>query len=236
MDDFFRFPHTPHLAWLGAGVPRDDKVLTECEAQEFLAHDLVLEEKVDGANLGISVDENLRIRVQNRGQYLAPPYEGQFGRLQEWLEFRADDLALALADGLILFGEWCAARHSLDYDALPDWLLVFDVYDRNMQTFWSVERRDELVRNLGLVSVPRIGSGRFTFEGLKNDVLSRPSMLRSGSMEGVVARIQDDGVTMARAKLVRPEFVQAIGIHWSRRRIEWNRCLMPGNRRDAFHA
>ncbi|MGV3590570.1 MAG: DNA ligase, partial [Gammaproteobacteria bacterium] len=27
MDEFFRFPHTPHIAWLGAGMPRDDKVL-----------------------------------------------------------------------------------------------------------------------------------------------------------------------------------------------------------------
>jgi hypothetical protein len=27
----------------------------------------------------------------------------------------------------------------------------------------------------------------------------------------------------ARAKLVQPAFTQAIGEHWSRRRIEWNR-------------
>ncbi|NLZ78249.1 MAG: DNA ligase, partial [Gammaproteobacteria bacterium] len=27
MSDFFRFPHTPHIDWLGEGMPRDDKVL-----------------------------------------------------------------------------------------------------------------------------------------------------------------------------------------------------------------
>ena len=36
---------------------------------EFLRYELVVEEKVDGANLGISFDENGTIRVQNRGEY-----------------------------------------------------------------------------------------------------------------------------------------------------------------------
>lgn len=150
MTDFFRFPHTPHLAWLGEGEPRDDKVMANAEASDFLAHEVVLEEKADGANLGFSVDGSLKILAQNRGQYLTEPYEGQFGRLREWLEPRADDLALALADSLILFGEWCAARHSLEYTALPDWFLAFDVFDRRAGQFWSTYRRDALVQSLGL--------------------------------------------------------------------------------------
>ena len=35
--DFFRFPHTPHLAWLGEGSPRDDKVLSPNEVTGLLA-------------------------------------------------------------------------------------------------------------------------------------------------------------------------------------------------------
>lgn len=52
MSEFFRFPHTPHLAWLGKGESRDDKVLSQAEAKAFLAGPVLLEEKVDGANLG----------------------------------------------------------------------------------------------------------------------------------------------------------------------------------------
>ena len=52
---FFRFPTTPHLAWLGGGAtPREDKVLTPTEAAELLAGEVVVEEKLDGANLGWS--------------------------------------------------------------------------------------------------------------------------------------------------------------------------------------
>ena len=70
MADFFRFPHTSHLVWLGEGETRDDKVLSPEEAREFLVSEVVLEEKVDGANIGFSTSEDGELRVQNRGSYL----------------------------------------------------------------------------------------------------------------------------------------------------------------------
>ena len=72
--DFFRFPHTPHLAWLGKGTPRDDKVLSPAEVDDFLKYPkVVIEEKLDGANMGISISSEGEVRVQNRGQYLTKP-------------------------------------------------------------------------------------------------------------------------------------------------------------------
>ena len=227
--DYFRFPHTPHLAWLGSGVPRDDKVLDGREVERFLERELVVEEKVDGANLGISVDDELRLRFQMRGQYLSEPYAGQFSRLTSWASPMKDELALALSEGLVLFGEWCAARHSLDYDALPDWFLVFDVYDRVAERFWSTSRRDRFAARVGLSTVPRIAEGVFRFDELKDDLLQRPSCLRNGVMEGIVLRREDDDWGIDRSKLVRPEFVQSIEAHWSSKGIEWNRlcCSCP---------
>ena len=80
MNDFFRFPHTPHLAWLGEGSPRDDKVLSPVEAAELLEAHVLVEEKLDGANLGFSIGPDGAVRAQNRGQYLIEPYGGQFAR------------------------------------------------------------------------------------------------------------------------------------------------------------
>ena len=54
--DFFKFPTTPHLTILGTGKVREDKVLTQLERDYFLEHKLTVEEKIDGANLGISFD------------------------------------------------------------------------------------------------------------------------------------------------------------------------------------
>ena len=93
MDTFHKFPHTPHLFWLGAGSPRDDKILTPGQAAEFLAGEVIIEEKVDGANLGFSLGPDGRVRAQSRGNYLAPGRShAQWNPLWPWLAERRDRL------------------------------------------------------------------------------------------------------------------------------------------------
>jgi hypothetical protein len=159
MSAFFRFPHTPHLARMGGGIPRDDKVLSAVEADALLAGPVVVEEKLDGANLGFSVSPDGVLRAQNRGHHLDAPHAGQFARLGQWLAPREEALFDALGEHLVAFGEWCAARHSLAYTALPDWWLLFDVYDVQAGRFWSTERRDRWAGSLGLCTVPSLLRG-----------------------------------------------------------------------------
>lgn len=224
--EFFRFPHTPHLAWLASGRPRDDKVLSPPEAANILAGHVVVEEKVDGANVGLSVGPDGEVRAQNRGTYLArESSHHQFKALFRWMNDRRDALADALFPDLILFGEWCWAVHSIRYTRLPDWLLAFDVYDRGEKRFWSATRRDELVRSLGVALVPRVAEGRFSVAELKS--MLGESRISDGPAEGLYLRRDEGDFLSARAKLVRPEFVQAIGDHWSRRSLEKNQ-LAPG--------
>lgn len=223
MTEFFRFPHTPHLAWLGEGSPRDDKVLSPNEVTALLAGDVVVEEKLDGANLGLSLAPDGSLRAQNRGQYLVEPHAGQFARLPAWLAQRDDALRSALAPNLILFGEWCAARHSLDYAKLPDWFLLFDVYDRAAGQFWSTPSRNALASSAGLVTVPQVLHGKTTVSKLKKLVADTASRFRAGALEGLVIRRESVDWCETRAKLVRPDFTQAIDTHWRKRALEWNR-------------
>ncbi|WP_093056596.1 RNA ligase family protein [Variovorax sp. YR634] len=220
--DFFRFPHTPHLAWLGKDAPRDDKVLSPIEIQELLAGVVVVEEKLDGANLGFSLDASGVLRAQNRGQYLAEPHAGQFARLPAWLLQHGEALHSVLKPDLILFGEWCAARHSLDYVALPDWFLLFDVYDRAAGNFWNTKRRNTLASIAGLVTVPQLVCDKTSVSELKQLVATATSRYRKGPLEGVVVRRESAQWCEARAKLVGKHFTQAIGTHWRKRAIEWN--------------
>ena len=221
MTDFFRFPHTPHLAWLAPGAPREDKVLAPDEVRSLLSGELIVEEKVDGANLGLSVAQDGALLGQNRGSYLdlSSP-AGQWKPLQRWLATRRPALTQALAPDLILFGEWCYAVHSVRYTRLPDWFLAFDVYDRAQGKFWSVERRNQLTRQLQIATAPELGRGRFTLSQLKS--LLGSSKLTDGPAEGLYVRREEDGHLLARAKIVRAEFVQQIHEHWSKRRLEVN--------------
>jgi ATP-dependent RNA circularization protein (DNA/RNA ligase family) len=225
MNTFFRFPHTPHLVWLGKEEPRDDKVLSTSEAKTLLAGEVVVEEKVDGANLGISLDENGQLQVQNRGQYLLQPFYGQFSRLNVWLGQHQQVLLEVLDNSIILFGEWCAARHSLDYDALPDWFLLFDVYDRQQDRFWSTTRRNTLASITGISVVSEVRRTHLDMASIRQLVMQAQSSYRQGQMEGVVIRRETTDWTEQRAKLVHPDFTQTIDEHWRSRTIKWNQCL-----------
>jgi ATP-dependent RNA circularization protein (DNA/RNA ligase family) len=223
MPDFFRFPHTPHLAWLSPGSPRDDKVLPADQVTKLLGEEVVVEEKLDGANLGFSLGVDGALRAQNRGQYLTEPHAGQFARLPMWLAQHGDALQAVLPPAHIFFGEWCAARHSLAYTALPDWFLLFDVYDCTVGRFWSTARRNVLAGQAGLKTVPQIFHGKTSLSHLEQCITTEHSHYSDGAMEGVIVRRESVAWCEARAKLVRPGFTQAIDTHWSKRAIAWNR-------------
>jgi ATP-dependent RNA circularization protein (DNA/RNA ligase family) len=224
---FYRFPHTPHLAWLPSGPVRDDKVFTPQEAKAFLSQPVAIEEKIDGANIGFSLSSEGNLRIQQRGDYLQAPYNGQFSGLKTWLALHGSDLEAFLEEpehrGLILFGEWCAARHSVSYSHLPDPFLLFDVADPEQQRFWSRNRRDAAANLLGLVTVPLLqDNSRHTVNGLRSEIDHFHSRFHPGPPEGVILRQDDPQWSKGRAKLVRTDFTQAIEEHWRSRPIEWN--------------
>jgi len=226
MSEFFKFPSTPHLVVLGERDVRFDKVMSRAEREEFLRHEVVVEEKLDGANLGLSFDTHGELRAQNRGSYMELPGTGQWRLLGAWLEPRLELLFEHLGDRYILFGEWCYAQHSVHYDLLPDWFLGFDVFDRHEQQFLSTERRDTLLEKLQVAKVPKIARGRFTLSELQC-MLGR-SHYGHEMAEGLYLRRDEGGWLSARAKLVRPEFIQAIEEHWTHSGIRPNR-LRAGN-------
>lgn len=223
-DDFFKYPTTPHLVTLAGVNIRGDKVLSESERDEFLQHDLVVEEKVDGANLGISFDSEGNIRAQNRGAYLHLPGSGQWKKLKEWLAPRTDILFENLTDRYILFGEWCYAQHSVFYDRLPDWFLGFDIYDKLSCHFLSSSRRDDLCKKMRIAQVPVIVCGRFIFPELVK--LLSQSKLTDQPAEGLYLRFDQGEWLAQRAKLVRPAFIQSVEQHWSRSAIKPNRLRL----------
>ena len=190
---------------------RSDKVLSEADSAAFLANELYLEEKMDGENLGISFD-GTSLLYQSRGGYVTLGGK-HFQGLESWARPRSQRLADVMGTDLVLFGEWCSTRHSVSYNALPDWFLLFDVFDRTDDQFWDVPLRDELADQLGVSVVPLIGVGSFSRQSLL-DLIGR-SRFGEERMEGLVARVRGSERSAPRAKVVRSDFVQGIGMHWS---------------------
>lgn len=209
-DDLLKFPRTAHIANLGAAT-RDDKVLGHGDLAALVGpqHHIIVEEKVDGANMGIFISkEENKIMVQNRSHFISSKYHPQFAPLDHWLAQHTGDLWTILTPGRhILYGEWLHATHSVKYTNLPGWFVAYDLYDRVTKKFAS---REVLAALLATTSIPHVP---LVFEGSVNNLEDLKSMVEGRSRyndarrEGVVVRICDGERLVSRAKLVRPDFI-----------------------------
>lgn len=223
MSEYFKFPSTKHILLPKAESMREDKVLSSEELFEMLSHEVIVEEKVDGANLGISFDHNGELHLQNRGNWILRPYVGQWKRLGEWLSKKQNLLFDFLLDQYILFGEWCYAVHSIYYDKLPDYFIGFDIYDQEHGAFLSVKRRNVLLESMEISVIHQLAEGRYHLEDLK--VFLGASYYGSHWREGIYLRWDENGWLKRRAKLVRYEFQQSIAEHWQKNGLKANRLL-----------
>lgn len=208
------FPRTPHVAWQADRPIRDDKLLSEAEVTRLLSGRVVVEEKIDGDNLSFAVVGD-HLDVQHRGTTVRLSEDRRFPFLSSWMERHQAALVRGLEDRRVLFGEWCAAEHSVHYKCLPDWFLAFDIFDIGAAAFWSADRRDAWCGDHGIAVAPRLAAGSFDL-GQLSGFLGQ-SLLGPGPGEGIIVRREIDGFLEARAKLVRRDHVQAGDEHWRRR-------------------
>src|SRR5689334_1995440 len=115
-----KYPRTPHLE--GSRSQPGDEGLEALPFALLRGRQLVVEEKLDGANAAISFDPRGQLLLQSRGHYLAGgPRERQFAPLKAWAAMLAPRLRPRLGDRFVLYGEWLYATHTVFYDALPHW-------------------------------------------------------------------------------------------------------------------
>ena len=170
-EDLFKFPRTRHLFDAGgSGVSRDDLLFDAGEEAVFYSQQprgkgkqgnqqqlVCLEEKVDGANLGISIGEDLQLRVQNRSHFVNSKTHRQFSSLDSWIEENSTALYDLLESGnLVLFGEWLYAKHSIHYTRLPGYFMAFDLYDKSVGKFFSWRERNKRLEDTGIPVVRQI--------------------------------------------------------------------------------
>jgi len=222
-----KFPSTSHLKNLGAAT-RDDKLCDPLRQRLFCggARTVHVEEKIDGANLGISLDSLSQWRMQARSKMVNWKTDNQFAGLEQWLNDHSSTLCEVLErNNDILFGEWCAARHTVKYTRLPGYFLAFDIYDRRQGRFLSRQSfHTRLQRATGpkIPAVPTVCPPR-TFNSIAEveALLNNQSSFADEFLEGVYLRVDEDGPAngaeesylVDRCKLVRSEFQQAIDDH-----------------------
>jgi len=197
-------------------------VLDAAEAAGFFdgATVVVAEEKVDGANLGLSLTRDYEVVAQNRSHWVNSETHAQFRPLGVWIDEHAWALCQLLApEEEVLFGEWCVARHSVHYTRLPGYFLAFDIYNKRTATFVSADERGRRMRGLPIPQVHRVAARAFGSKEELLALLETQSRYADRPLEGVYLRIDDEGAggtsNVRRAKLVRPDFIQSIDAFWT---------------------
>jgi len=232
-DDFTKYPRTPHL--FGSKGTDDDKHLGREDSEAFINDpSLIVEEKLDGTNVGIHFTESGRKVLQCRGHEITEGMHPQYDLFKQWSAVKRPVLEAMLGTRFILYGEWLYAKHSVHYRNLPHYFFEFDIFDKDAEQFLDLEARLQMLEGTGLRTVPVLHRGRVTADQLQS--LIGPSAFDSAFdnpitgkidnlMEGLYVRIEANGRVTGRAKLVRAEFVERVkqSEHWQHQKMVPNK-------------
>lgn len=233
--DLVKFPRTRHVE--GSRHQLDD-LHNDKPIAELIGKPLVVAEKLDGANCGLSFAADGSLLLQSRGQYLSGgPRERHFDLLKTWAYTHSDRLRAVLGSRYVLYGEWLYAKHTVFYDRLPHYFLEFDVLDRDVGRFLSSAARRRLLAGLPIVPAPEIHNGEIgSLTDLESLIGKSPfksstwwdslmeSAAQSGNrpdyvakqteksdlVEGLYLKLEEGDFVEDRFKFVRGDFLQAI--------------------------
>lgn len=220
------FPRTVHLPWR-ANATRDDLIASEEECRIiFESPNVQVTEKVDGANVGMALGPVIRNRnhVLRKGYNARTPAKMQFSSIWNW--YYEHEKCFEKLEGLIgrasVYGEWLYARHSVEYDKLPDFFLAFDVYSVEAKQFLDPAHAQALLIMSRFPVVPELYRGTVRDFSQLEKLAYAPSELSSKARrEGVYIKVGDGNFVTHRFKMVREGFIQ--GEHWNKRAVTKNR-------------
>jgi len=185
-----------HLPW-SPGLQNDDRLIESLDA--FEGEEVVVTEKMDGENTSMYRDY---IHCRSLSELAPHPSRSRIRQL-------FDVIKHDIPENYRLCGENCFAKHSIFYDNLPSYFLLFSIWEKDRCLSWSETK--EYAELLNLHTVPVLYEG--AFENVPFDSLYDPER----NMEGYVIRVSRSfyysEFQKVVAKYVRKNHVQT-SKHW----------------------
>ena len=143
-DTRVKYPRTMHLPW-SSSITFDDRVLSMKRVQQW-SGDVVITEKMDGENTTMYRDY-IHARSVDYSSHVS----------RNWVRNLHASIAHDIPDNYRICGENLWAKHSIFYDALPSYFLLFSVWVRTTCLSWK--ETVEWAQLLGLPTVPVLYHG-----------------------------------------------------------------------------
>jgi hypothetical protein len=197
--DKVKYPRTYHLPW-SPGVLKDDKVMTSLDG--FQGREVIVTVKMDGENTSIYPDY-----VHAR----SIDYSKHDSR--NLVKVLASKIGYEIPKGWRICGENVYAKHTIEYNNLEDYFLMFSIWNnQNMCLSWD-ETKD-YAELFGLKTVPELWRGIWDEEIVKH---LYQEMYNGDKCEGYVVRVVDGfhykDFRNVVGKYVRRNHVQTVH-HW----------------------
>lgn len=178
---------------------------------------MFIEEKVDGASVGLCIDEDGNPIIRNSDHILgkgyvkkSTPAKLQFRPIWNFFYDNKEKFQ-AVKDqvGGSIYAEWMWMQHGLEYDRLPNWLITYDVYIPEKKHFLCPEASRKLLTDVGFEVVPLLHQGPIeTYEQLDALAYAPSAYTTLGQREGIYIKISDGESITHRFKMVRSDFKQ----------------------------
>ncbi len=227
-----KYPRTFHMPW-SKGATNDDKIATSLD--RLIDVPIILSEKCDGGNASLEVN-GCYART-----HAAIPTHKSF----DWLKGFHSSIKHLIPNDIQIFGENMYALHSIVYDELPGYFLIFNVakvsYNRShtivnepQRAWMSWDTVEKWAEKIGTPTVPVLFKGQVSSEkelkDLVEDFMSQPSCC-GGIREGVVARTAEGFLELefpyCMLKCVRANHVSPDNDHWKYQEIVKNKLKLP---------
>ena len=213
MEQYYKYNRTYHLP-NSLGSTSDDKFMLD--TSEFVGKTIIISEKMDGENTNMYPDRYHARSIDSKDHESRHYVKGVWGRIKS-----------QIPDGWRICGENLYAKHSLYYEDLESYFMVFSIWDENnMCLSWN--DTVDFCKMLDLVTVPTLVE-RMLFDD--KFILDFPSKIDTSKQEGFVIRNVDtfhyDEFYKNVGKWVRPKHVTS-GNHWMFEKIVPNKLRSNG--------
>ncbi len=204
--EYVKYPRTFHLPW-SAGATAEDRVHSDLSG--FVGEQVVVTEKMDGENTTFYHD-----------YFHARSIDAASHPSQSWARSLHAQISWKIPPGWRVCGENLYARHSINYDSLPSYFMVFSVWNAANRCLswratvdWCVE--------FGLKTVPVLYEGQWDEQKIRAF-----DMIAGSDHEGYVVRVTREFAfaefRRVVGKVVRRDHVQT-SHGWKRKPVVRNR-------------